>query len=480
MREGSRFIAQMLFFQKSKEEVTKWCQLLETYFADEKNRKSIELLEMEGPEERSLQVLKTEVGEIPGEGELCLEFLSPFPFKPENGKSRLYISKKHFIQAFEKRFLTLFGKEFKYKSKNDSFDILPYYWHYSEMKHPSKSQPGTFQYINGCVGKFYLKGTFKDFLPFIIMGSEIHSGTKRSNSQGYFRVFCDSLAHLDNYFPDKKAILSVIIDVLEKYDDALETLSRDEMYPFEEEVYAEKLYNEILENSFNPSPNTAFTIKRKNRENRIVEQLSFRDLIVSQYLLKTLNKVFDAFFEEESIGFRKGIPRERAVGLVKSVVDQGFEYVFESDIEAFFTSIDLKKLKKLLDFYLPEKDIRIRSLLEKFIDNGYILKGKYHHRLKGLAQGCSLSPMLANLYLDSFDEKIKALDVRFIRCGDDFIILCKSKEDAEAMLSRSEAFLSQLGLKIKKEKTAIRSVKQGFQFLSMTFTAEGKTPAHEE
>lgn len=480
MSEGDRINVHMLFFRKSRAEVAKWIEILDDYFADKKNRKSIELLETGLPEESSFETLKNESGEIPSDGELCLEFLSPLPFKTEKGKSRFYISKKNFVRSFEKRFTTLFGRTFKYVSKNDEFDILPYYWRYSEIKHHSKSQPGTKQYINGCVGKFYLRGNFHDLLPFIILGSEVHSGTKRSNSQGYFRVFADSAPFFDNRFPDKKALLSVIMDVLEQYDDALETLSRDEMYPFEEETFAETLCNNIRENNYIPSPNTAFTIKRKNRNDRLVEQLSFKDLIVSRYLLKTVSKTFDSFFEAESIGFRKGIPREKAIQMVKSAVDEGFEYVYESDIEAFFPSIDLQRLKKLLDFYLPAKDKLVRSLLEKFLYTGYILKGNYHERLKGLAQGCPLSPILANLYLDSFDEKIKELNVRLIRYGDDFIILCKSKEDAETALSKSETFLSALGLKIKKEKTFIRPVKDGFQFLGMTFTAGGGIRQPEE
>ena len=480
INDAAKIPFHLLFFKTSGEEVNKWRHLLIDYFTEEKNCKTFNLVETEEVEERNFDLLTAETGDIPGKGELCLEFLSPFPFKREKGKPRVYIDKTLFIQTFEKRFLTLFGKSFKYQSKDDHFEILPYYWHYTDIKHSSKSQPGTTQYIKGCSGKFYLKGTFKNFLPFIILGSEVHGSTKRSNSQGYYRVFSDSLPCLDSRFPDKKALLSAIINVLEYYDQALETLSREEMYPFEEEAYAEKLYTEILENTYNPSPNTAFTIKTKNRNERIVEQLSFKDLIISQYLLKTLGKTFDSFFEEESIGFRKGIPAEKAIQMVKSAAEQGFEYVVESDIESFFPSIDLGKLKNLLDFYLPKKDTQVRSLLEKLINTGYIFKGGYYKRLKGLAQGSPLSPILANLYLDSFDEKIKAMDVRLIRYGDDFVILCKTREDAEAALSGSETFLAELGLKIKNEKTAFKSLKEGFRFLGMNFTSGGKILKQEE
>lgn len=105
----------------------------------------------------------------------------------------------------------------------------------------------------------------------------------------------------------------------------------------------------------------------------------------------------------------------------------------------------------------------------KSVRNGYILNGALHSRIKGIAQGSPLSPILANLYLDSFDEQIKKWDVKMVRYADDFVILTKTKEEAESILSKTEAFLSELGLRIKKEKTAVKHIKDGFQFLGMRF-----------
>jgi len=84
-----------------------------------------------------------------------------------------------------------------------------------------------------------------------------------------------------------------------------------------------------------------------------------------------------------------------------------------------FPSVDLNKLAELLNRCLPQNDICLKELLLKTIKNGYILNGSYHERTKGLAQGNPLSPLLANLYLDSFDEKIKKQDVKMIRYADD-------------------------------------------------------------
>jgi retron-type reverse transcriptase len=69
--------------------------------------------------------------------------------------------------------------------------------------------------------------------------------------------------------------------------------------------------------------------------------------------------------------------------------------------------------------------------VQKLTGNGYILESEYKDRLKGLALGNPLSPCVANLYLDSFDERVKALDVRLTRYADDFVILGKSPQEAE-------------------------------------------------
>ena len=475
MKPFDQIPVEIFFFKNSLGDAIQWKECLANYLADEKNSRTFELFNMGEVEERNFNVLSSELNIEQTEGEICLEFLIPLPFKREKGKNRSYISKTHFIQRFEKRFSRLFGKEFKYECSKDNFSILPYYWNYTEIIHQSKSQPGKTQYVNGWVGKFYIKGKFRDFLPFIILGSELHTGTKLSNSQGYYRIHKESVPYFRKIFPTKKGTLSVIRDVIERYDQALESLSQDEMYPFEEQAYAEELCDEIIKGEYIPSQNTAFIVKCKNRRDRLVEQLSFKDLIISQYLLITVSKIFDTFFEEESIGFRKGISRKKAVGMVESAIIEGFTYVIESDIEDFFPSVDLTVLKNLIDFYLPEKDICLKNLLKKIIENGYILNGKYCERLKGLALGNPLSPILSNIYLDSFDEQIKKLDVKLIRYADDFIILCRSLKDAENLLSKTSTFLSEIGLRIKKEKTAIKPIKNGFQFLGITFDGKKET-----
>jgi CRISP-associated protein Cas1 len=474
-RPNAPIDVQVLFFRCGLQEVEQWKQELRLYFQDETHCKTFHLLDAGIVEPRDFNMLLAEFpAHIPGQGELCLEFLSPLPFKTQLGKSRLYISKNQLIRSLETRFQNLFGKRFQYQSEADDFTLLPYYWEYKELRHGSRSQPGHMQYIKGCLGKLYFKGRWQDLLPFLILGIEIHAGTKRSNSQGYYKIHPANPPHLDTRFPDKEALRQVLKDILIRYDDALESLSREEMFPFDEKVFLDELYTELKENRYTPAPNRAFMIDRESGTPRMVEQLSFKDLTVCQHLLKTVQKPFDAMMEEESLGYRKGISRKKAIDMVEKAVNEGFQYMLDADIESFFSDVDINKLKSLLEAVLPQADTCIKTILFRILDTGYVLKGRLHERFNGIAQGNPLSPVLANLYLDGFDEEIKALDVRLIRYGDDFIIFCRDKDQAEQLLAQTETLLGHLNLSINRDKTAIRPVNHGFQFLGYTFASGGK------
>ncbi|GAB4408267.1 MAG: hypothetical protein OHK0032_03680 [Thermodesulfovibrionales bacterium] len=471
LRESDRINLEIFFCRQDLAYVNQWRDAFKAYIADHVTGKNFDIVELGEIEERCLDDAESNVGDLHDEGELCLEFLTPLPFTPTKNRHRTYLTAERFVKLFEKRFQKLFGIEITYKKQSDDFRLLPYYWNYTEIRHPSHSQPGHTQYINGCTGKLYLKGRWAGFLPFLILGSELHAGTDITYGRGYYKIQAGSPGYFAGFFPDKKAVVSVIRDVIERYDDALESLSAKEQFPFNEEEFASEICNCLTSGSYAPSPNTAFLIKKKDGTERLVERPNFRDLIVQQYVLKTVADCFDRMFEEASIGFRKGISRQKAIEMVQSAIRQGYTYIIESDIEDFFPSVDLRLLMQIIDYMLPSGDTLLREIIRKCISTGYVLNGVYHERNRGLAQGSPLSPAMANIYLDSFDEEVQTWDVRLIRYADDFIIMVRSREDAETVLLRAESFLSFLGLKIKKEKTSIKHYKEGFDFLGMTFKA---------
>ncbi|OQY08683.1 MAG: CRISPR-associated endonuclease Cas1 [Fusobacteriia bacterium 4572_132] len=459
-----KFPVEIIITNHTKEDVIRLKETLIEIMKIEENNNYYKLESVLEIEARNLEKLEQEES-IEINDELCIEFLSPFPVKYIKGKHRTHISKKDFIKAFENRLSRLFNKNIKYNSNDDDFTVIPYYWNYVDLAHHnSQSQKGHKQYINGCIGKIYIKGNYSQFLKLILLGSELHTSGKLSFSHGYYYIHKTYKAHFTNFFPSKKVLFNIVEDIYDNFDDiSIERLTErnDEM--------VDVVYNSLKEKTFHLDTNQAFRIKKKSGLTRTVEKLNFKDMIVSKYILKITNKIFDRVFEDESIGFRKGVSREKVIEMIKESVELGYIYLVESDIEDFFSSINHIQLKKIINKYLPKKDLEIKEILYQILDTGYIIDGNFFKRERGLPQGNPLSPMLANLYLDDFDEYIKEFDVKFIRYGDDFIILTKSLEEARNMLSETKDFLEDLKLKIKSNKTSIKNVNDGFDFLGYSF-----------
>lgn len=480
VREAMRIPLEVFFTRSDERDVKKWIHACTEYLQNDTFGKNYRAASMGEPELRTYSALVEETSGLKTGGEIALHFYTPLHFNPRKKNNRTYLDKEQFTGLFEKRFTQLFGRKIKYNAGDDDFSVFPYYWKYTQIKHPSRSQPGHTQYINGCFGNLYIKGSFRNILPFLLLGSELHTGAKLSNGQGYYKLLLDPPGYFNAFFPHRKTLIAVIKEVIEKHDEPAESPESAERLLYREDQYAGQLYREISEDRYQPSPNTAFRIKKKDGSERVVEQVGTKDYIIQQYLLHTIHKPFDRFFEEGSIGYRKGISREKAVRMVREAIDKGYNFVIESDIEDFFPSVDLEHVSRLLDHYIPEKDGLIKSLLRKCLYTDYVLNGKLCIREKGLAQGSPLSPVLANLYLDAFDETAASWGVRMIRYADDFIILTKTKEDAEHILSQTEAYLSEIGLKIKKEKTGIRPVAGGFHFLGIQFEKSAAKVEPEE
>ena len=93
---------------------------------------------------------------------------------------------------------------------------------------------------------------------------------------------------------------------------------------------------------------------------------------------------------------------------------------------------------------------------------------------QGSPQGAVISPLLANIYLDPLDAFIAERGYRMARYADDFVILCRTREEAEAALEDVRAWVTMNGLALHPEKTHVgdcRQPGQGFEFLGYRFEA---------
>jgi CRISPR-associated protein Cas1 len=479
VRRGEVLSIEFLLLGSDRDRAERFAKSLAAYLADPITGRNYGLIEIHDVEERSLQTLCSEILPLKSESEMCLDFLVPVPFRPSKKRNRTIMSARSFVDLLMKRVVRIFGVTPPEQNRDPLFTVNSLFWKYTEIKRQSQSEPGAVQYINGCIGKIYLKGEFHNILPLIILGSEIHLGAKISYSQGYYKILDPPPGYFPSFFPDKKMLRAAFQDVHERYD--MPEHGESDGHIIDQQSFLDQLFQDIQKGSWIPSPNVAFAIKKKDGSERIVEQLHLRDMIVHHYLLKILQDPLDRLFDEGSIGYRKGMSREKAMEMVRNAIREGYRFVLESDITDFFGSVVHSRLTAQLELYIPVADTLVRDLIQKAISEGYVLNGKYFERMCGLAQGSPLSPLLANLYLNSFDEEAQKWNVRMIRYADDFIILTRTREEAESVLAKAGTALSDIGLKLSPDKTSIKPIAEGFQFLGISFSQnETQVDAQQE
>ena len=74
---------------------------------------------------------------------------------------------------------------------------------------------------------------------------------------------------------------------------------------------------------------------------------------------------------------------------------------------------------------------------------------------RGTPQGAVISPLLANIYLNPLDHLLESSGFKIVRYAADFVILCKSRSEAQQVLSILEEWASSVKLVLHPEKTCI-------------------------
>lgn len=401
--------------------------------------------------------------------EMCLKFYTPLyynvtKFKKE-GKSFGFISAEAFFRLLENRINKIFG--IKIRIPVSEIEILPYYWNYDVIKRESGSEPGRIQLIEGFTGKLFVKGTIKKVLPYLLLGSQFHITQKNAFGYGYFEIEEKPCPFFDIHLFKPSEIKKSIEMAIEKYDSVDDLLSAKSSG-----ISAEGLSGKMRSTDYTPEANTAYKIKGDGKS-RFIEIVPPVELLIQYHLFRIIQPNIDRMFEEESFGFRRGKSIESAIAQIRKAVNEGYEYVYETDIEDFFPSIDHSILQEKIYKYFPLADEITKRLIIEYIKTDYKYNGKYYKRNKGLPLGSPLSPLLANFYLDEFDEIMKVQDLRLIRFADDMVIMCKSEEDARAVEILLDDTLERLSLKKNQSKTSIKHISNGLNFLGYEIFPEG-------
>jgi group II intron reverse transcriptase/maturase len=202
-------------------------------------------------------------------------------------------------------------------------------------------------------------------------------------------------------------------------------------------------------------------------ERRTLLVPAVRDRVLQTAVAAYLEPILEPEFEECSFAYRRGRSVRMAVEKVYALYHQGYRWVLDADIDAFFDSVDRAVvLGRLATHVHDELVIRLARL---WLDYAIWDGSKITRLDKGIPQGAVISPMLANLCLDRLDERLQVAGFSLVRYADDFVVLAKKESHARDALEITEKTLDELRLKLHTGKTRVARFTDGFKFLGVVF-----------
>lgn len=200
-----------------------------------------------------------------------------------------------------------------------------------------------------------------------------------------------------------------------------------------------------------------------------------QDRTVQTALRAVLEPIFERDFAERSYGFRPGRGCKDALRHVDLLLKQGYTHVVDADLKSYFDTIPHDRLMERIRRKVADR--RVLALLEAYLKQGVLEDLRLWTPEQGTPQGAVISPLLSNIYLDPLDHAMAAAGFQMVRYADDFVILCRSDQEAQRALDLVRAWVADAGLTLHPDKTRIVDASQeGFDFLGYRFEKQRRFP----
>ena len=334
--------------------------------------------------------------------------------------------------------------------------------------------------LGGVVGAVRLSGVPQGWFPLLALGRHLHTGAATSYGFGRYRIEETAERFPEPFLPAASALelaarREVLTAALDHVLEQSTAAGDDGVVPQDFAVDADRRLGEIARDlataRFRPSPLSGFLQPKDGGGVRPLAVPTVRDRVAQRAVAEALAPAIDTLLDDSSYAYRKGFSRAGAARAVERAYAEGYRFVLDADIEAFFDSVPWNRLFEKLAALFP-LDPPLLDLLAGWVKAPVVFDGRMIDRTglrRGLPQGAAISPLLANLYLDELDQELTREGFRLVRYADDFVVLARDVAEARKAREAAQEALAGLGLALNEEDTALRSMDAGFTYLGYLF-----------